>query len=72
MCKAVAYKGLKTMEIIKLSPRKVVAFAYKRWSSGAHQFDGLLVVVYEKFQLQGFDRENLGVLDLWTLMGGGR
>lgn len=50
----------------------MVAFAYKRWSSGAHQFDGLLVVVYEKFQLQGFDRENFDVLDLWTLMGGGR
>ena len=45
---------------------------YKKWSSGAHQFDGLLVVVHEKFQLQGFDRENFGVLDLWTLMGGGR
>ena len=30
------------------------------------------VVVYEKFQVQDFDRENFGVLDLWTLMGGGR
>ena len=31
----------------------------------------MLVVVYEKFQLQGFDGENFGVLDLLTLMGGG-
>ena len=30
------------------------------------------VVVYEKFQVQDFDRENFGVLDLWTLTGGGR
>ena len=50
----------------------MVAFAYKRWSSRAHQFDGLLVVVYEKFQLEGFDRENFGVLDLWTLVRGDR
>ena len=58
MFKAVAYKGSKTME-----PRKVVAVAYKvykKCSSGAHQFDGMLVVVYENFQLQGFDRENFG------------
>ena len=26
------------------------------------------MVVYEKFQLQGFDRENFGVLDLLTLI----
>ena len=67
MCKAVAYKGLKTMENYQTVKRKMVAVAYKvykKWSSGAHQFDGLLVVVYEKFQLQGFDRENFGVLDL--------
>ena len=50
----------------------MVAVAYKRWSSGAHQNDGLLVVVYERLQLQGFDRKNFGVLDLFTLMEGGR
>ena len=33
MCIAVAYKGLKSMEtIIKLSPPKDVAVAFKRWS----------------------------------------
>ena len=28
------------------------------------------MVVYERFKRQGF-LENFGVLDLWTLMGGG-
>ena len=30
------------------------------------------MVVYETFQLQGFDWEKFGVLDRWSLMGGGR
>ena len=32
MCQAVAYKRLKTIKIIMLSPQKVVAVTYERWS----------------------------------------
>lgn len=60
MCKAVAYKGLKTMDNCKTVTPKICRGRL------------LDVLVYERFQLQGFDRENFGVLDLWTLMGGGR
>ena len=30
-----------------------------------------VVVVYQRFQLSGFDRENFGVLDWWSLVLGG-
>ena len=30
------------------------------------------VVVYERFQMQGFSWKNVGVLDKLSLMGGGR
>ena len=32
----------------------------------------VVAVTYERFQLQAFDWEKFGVLDRWSLMGGGR
>jgi len=57
MHQLVAYKKVE-LQKIKKSPalKKVVG----RWS------------FYEKFQLKGFDWENFGVLDKWSIMGGGR
>ena len=31
-----------------------------------------MVVIHKRFLLKGFDWENFGVLDWWSLMGGGR
>ena len=42
-------------------------FKYKRRRGRLYE-----VVVYKRFSLSGFDRENFSVLERWLLMGGGR
>ena len=58
MCQVVIYKRLKTVK--------------KYYASKSGRSYLWEVVVYETFQLQGFDWEKFGVLDRWSLMGGGR
>ena len=55
----VAYRRLKQLRIIEMAS-KVLTVAYE------------VVVVYERFELQGFVGKNLSVLDRSSHMGDGR
>ena len=58
MCQVVAYRRLKTIDNSKLSAEKVVAIAYG--------------IIYERFQNKALTENIFGVLERWSLMGGGR
>ena len=49
--------------------------AYNRFKTIAKittSLEKVAAFAYERFQLYGFDWEKFGVLDRWSLMGGGR